>query len=56
MLVRKTVDSYDINNSSRSIGKNISKKTTVFKSIDYLKPTSGRAQYRISKIQMTLQS
>ena len=44
MLVRKTVDSYDSNNSNRSIGKNVSKKTTGFKSIDYLKPTGGRAQ------------
>ena len=44
MLVRQTVDLYDSNNSNRSIGKNISKKTTGFKSIDYLNPTSGRAQ------------
>ena len=44
MLVRKKVDSYDSNNNNRSIGNNISKKTTGFKSIDYLKPTGGRAQ------------
>ena len=44
MLMRKTVDSYERNNSNRTIGKNISKKTTGFKLIDYLKPTGGRAQ------------